>query len=241
MEFCTSGSGVELNPYNVLRIVNNGLRAAAIATKNSWNYMATHIYLYFPNSSWVFPIVEDGVVTLTDMPAKKFWALRISLGAKDESLISQYTSITLPFPKQSIDVLWHALVSPYDYYIEGSEYWPYVTEAGEITQGIVENPDNPRKFGILSDGPAVIKDVIIFGLIVSILYKSGLLQMAQSFFNSVCMKYKNWKMSRKLDSIDDKIEEVMTLTRVVESSTETDTQEIKDFIDSRVGVRLILK
>lgn len=245
MEFCDRFHGVRLDAYEFYKFINNGLRRAIITAGYIYSNIAQSIYIFFPRSKWVFPLIENGVCSLPELPEKKFWSLRIELGTKATSTIMPL-GINFPFPKKPIHELWQALVSPIDYEIPGSEYWPiwepdlYGPGQGGLTQPIqmVQQPEEPERFGILADGPGFIRDVAIVVAIIEILRRAGFFKWAESFMNSCLMKWRAHSLFTKVTEVEKAVEDIKTeVTNVIV----TEIDGVKSYIDRTVGLRLAFR
>lgn len=256
VDWCSVNSGTKLNAYNWYRSINNALKDAIESSIDGWNFLAKNYELSFPDSKWVIPIITDGVCGLTTMPEKKFWAIRIEFNQNQALLPGLNEGVAMesglgfgfniPLPKQSIDQMWHALVKNVDTYVDGSEYWPYQFEEGDTLsegtgvegswyQGIQYEP--MQKFGILADGPVLLRNAAIIISIAALLYKMGLSHAATDFYRRMIERRRYNKLRQEANENEFLIK---TLSDYVNENVVTN-ESLQSYFDRYVGMRLNFK
>lgn len=219
---CTYDNGTTIRAYEALRFVVNSLRSAILETNEFLHLTADSVNLCL-GRNLVVPIIDEGTFVLQEMPEMRFWALRISFDLPffDDVL----PSITLPFWKESLEDVWRSAVGPYDLYVDGSEYWFYRNDDGDILQGVEYTP--VRKFGILGDGGPLVRDLSLVVAIIWLLNKLGLFKVLGAFIDKVMLTMKNRKIVSSLrtinqrlinqqSDIDDILEDVISLGGIPE-------------------------
>lgn len=244
MEWCTQNEGTNLNAYDMTMTILNAIHDAVDDTIRFNNYIARTIAIVVPGGKldgWVIPLMFEGNNSVPVMNQKKFWGVRLSI--KGDSWLGDYDwGVNIPFPRKSIDDLWEAFIAPYDIYAQGSEFWPYYDPAKEITdpefpysQGWTFDP--PKKFGIFASLPTIITRGAIILTIIYVLQKAGLFKLASAIIDKIMIKMKQRKLQNAIDDVADDLEILKTAT----AENFFDIAARLKSIDTRLGVRLLLK
>lgn len=191
MTDCTIDNGISFRSYDIIRKVWNVCMDVFQASANIVRVFGSYIAINLPNG-WVLPVYKENLdLTTLKIPEKKFWAIKVSMGR-----ISPI-SVKIPLPAEGFRELWHSIITPIDYKIPGSELWFYNVN-GVVGQGNTFTPQ--RQFGIFGDGLPLASDLALIGLIVGVIYKTGLVSIAKKITTKLYEKYW-WNV--EYDAIED--------------------------------------
>lgn len=256
VEWCTNkNDAVSFVGYDIQKWIWNTLHDAVSASLIALKLINENIHFVLP-SGVVIPIITDGVISFAKLPERTFWAIRVKMAG--------VTVLTQGLPKTPLRNIWDAFVAPFDLFIEGSEYWPFLDRSdGTVKQGLAFTP--VRKFGVLTDGPFLFRDIAIIGTLLTIMHKLKLDVLAYNFMKSIVVgikqqiiAYKQKALKKVVDHIDAQLD--VSLTSVSEDVSQligdltsainkVDTvHELVDVLDNGVkdikammGVRLLLR
>lgn len=213
MDWCTTkADAVTFVGYDIIRWIWNSLHSATSLALKAIKLVSENIHFVLP-SGVVIPILTNGEVSFDPLPNKTFWAIRLKM---DGVKLIQHG-----LPKTPLRDVWTAFVAPFDTFIDGTEYWPYLDRAtGEIKQGILFDP--VRKFGILTDSPFLFRDIAIIGVLLDIMHKMKLDVLVYYFLKSLVSgismqvaKFKARKLKQRVDEINVKTTAIAGVTNEV--------------------------
>lgn len=244
MDWCTLNEGTNLTVYEVYKTIMNAIHEAVDETIVINNICSKSIAIIIPGSTFVLPLLYEGANAVPEIDDQKFWAVKLSIDP-DLSLLSSEWSMTLPFPKKSIDELWEAFIAPYDYYIPNSQYWLYKDEDDETSfpfkQGVDFSPI--KSFGIFGAMPTIVTRFAILYEILKILKVVGLFGLVNAIINKLLVKMKDRKLLGSINTIKAQLEDIHS--DVGEINLETDDLSVVkqklDDLKTIIGVRLALR
>lgn len=240
-ELCTINDGTRSKTYNFVRIVLNNFRQVMIEAEKALKFVSNNIMIVLPGQSLVLPIYIDGEFMLYDeLPDTKVWAIRTEY--VDSRTGSVFWAQNNPLFKHSLEEIWRENVQPLDTPIEGSEFWYFQDDDGTIKQGIdFYGEGQNRYFYLLADGGPVIRDISIIWLLIYILDKLGLFNLAQRFVTMVLTNMSNMIMKARVRSLYKELKQtnfnITNHVMVEGDETLTTVKALKDMI----GVRLLLR
>lgn len=220
--------------YDDLMRIVNALSYAVNIANDIMYYSGRFMYLIMP-SGWVFPIINEGQWTIPILEPKKFWAMKVNY----KNQLGVNLSFNIPLPKQSIKSMWQAFIAPIDYYIEGSEYWPYLDENGDVKQGLSFTP--VKKFGVYEHIPYIVKDILLIWFIIFAMEKLGLFGIAKVFAERLTAYYKDRKLRQYIDSSNDALTSDLDEVRQQLGELSVTTTAGFKSINSKIGVTLRLR